>query len=125
MNVLTYFRVLFPSREGFSAYRSPGLAAHVPFFLLLLLLGLLLCGLSPLLVIWAVAGLYLGRDVAILCHYAPLLFLILLASAFTFLYAVKPIAFFGRQHPAAGAGFTLLLLATQMFVASRAVRSSK
>ncbi|MGE5323407.1 MAG: hypothetical protein ACM3SW_11120 [Actinomycetota bacterium] len=124
MNILAYFRVPFPSREGFSAYRSPGLAAHIPFFLLLLFLGLMLCGLSPLLAVWAVAGLYLGRDIAILCHYAPLLFLVLLAGVFTLLYASKPIALFGRQHPAAGVGLTALVLVTQLFVAWRAARSS-
>jgi len=124
MKILAYFRVPFPSREGFSAYRSPGLAAHVPFFLLVIFLGLLLCGLSPLLAVWAVAGLYLGRDVAVLCHYAPLLFLVLLAGGFTLLYSTKPIAFFGRQHPAAGACLTAVVLATQIFVAWRAARSS-
>jgi hypothetical protein len=61
MHMLDYFRVPFPSRQGFSAYRFPGLAAHVPFFIVFSLLGLLLCGAGPLLVVWMAAGLYLGR----------------------------------------------------------------
>jgi hypothetical protein len=124
MNVLAYFRTPFPSRQGFSAYRSPGPVAHLAFFLAIVFLGLLLCGPSPLLLVWAVAGIYLGRDLAILCHYAPLLFLLVVGALFAVFMAAKRVAVFGRQHPASGIGLTVLVLAIQIWVAWTAARSS-
>jgi hypothetical protein len=123
MDVLAYFRTPFPSRRGFSAYRSPGPVAHFAFFVAIVFLGLLLCGPTPLLVIWAAAGLYLGRDLAILCHYAPVLFLLILAALVAAFMAAKPVAVFGRQHPACGIGLTALVLAIQIWVARAATRT--
>ena len=124
MNVLAYFARPFPSRKGFSPYRSPGPVAHLVFFLAIVVLGLLLCGASPLLVIWAAAGIYLGRDLAILCHYAPVLFLFMLVAIFALFITAKPLAIFGRQHPASAIGVTVLLLAIQIWVVwAAAVRS--
>ncbi|MBI5241781.1 MAG: hypothetical protein HY926_15015 [Elusimicrobia bacterium] len=70
-----YFRYPFPSQEGFSAYRSPGLAVHVPVLFTFLALWLLLCAGSRL-AVWLLPlylgfGVYFGRDIAIMCHYAP------------------------------------------------------
>jgi len=68
-----YFQRLFPSATGFSPYRFPGLAAHLPILGAFLVLGWSLCGghgyFWPLLVIYFIAGLYLGRDWAIQAHY--------------------------------------------------------
>jgi type VI protein secretion system component VasK len=122
MNVLAYFARPFPSRKGFSPYRSPGPVAHRFFFLAIVVLGLLLCGASPLLVIWAAAGIYLGRELAILCHYAPVLFLLVMAALCTLLATAKPLALFGRQHPASAIAVTALLLATQIWVACATAR---
>jgi len=124
MNVLAYFRAPFPSRQGFSPYRSPGPVAHLAFFFAIVFLGLLLCGPSPLLLVWAVAGIYLGRDLAILCHYAPLLFLLVVAALFAVFMAAKPVAVFGRQHPASGIGLTVLVVAIQVWVAWAATKSA-
>ena len=110
MHALAYFLRPFPSRQAFSAYRFPGLAAHVPFFLALSLSGLLLCGVKPLLLVWVLAGLYLGRDVAIICHYALILLPVIWAAMFVVLSEAKQIELFGRRHPAAGMVLTLMLL---------------
>ena len=124
MHALAYFLRPFPSRQGFSAYRFPGLAAHIPFFLVFSLLGLLLCGAGPLLVVWMVAGLYLGRDVAIICHYAPVLLLLIWAAMFVVLSKAKHVELFGRRHPGIGIGLTLLVLLVQVTVAWSAMRDS-
>lgn len=102
--VLSYFRVPFPSTKGFSAYRMPGLAVHGPLILCFSLLGVLLCWphsvLRPLLIFWVLAGVYLGRDIAILCHYSPLLTLISWAASGMVLFKHVPIARFGAAHVA-------------------------
>lgn len=67
----------FPSTEGFSAYRFPGMLVHLPLFLIFLFIGLYLnlgtpC-LRPFILLYIVIGLYLGRDIAIYAHYNPLI----------------------------------------------------
>jgi hypothetical protein len=102
MLLLSYFHRPFPSTEGFSAYRMPGVAVHGPLIFASALLGFLLCWphlmLRPLLIVWVLAGLYLGRDIAILCHYAPLLTLLSWAASGFVLFRPRPIANFGQTH---------------------------
>src|SRR5258708_33394051 len=56
------------------------MAVPGPFFFAFLFVGFFFClphpPLRPLLIVWILAGLYLGRDIAIYCHYAPLLTLL-------------------------------------------------
>ncbi len=72
-----YFIRPFPSTEGFSAYRFPGMLVHLPLFLIFLFLGLYLnlgtTWLWPFIALYVVIGLYLGRDIAIYAHYNPLI----------------------------------------------------
>ena len=93
---LQYFAGPFPSTKGFSAYRFPGMLVHLPIIGAFLLFGLLLLGnvphLLPLLPLYLVPGAYLGRDVAIRCHYAPLLTIVPLALTLAGLGYVKQIA---------------------------------
>jgi len=102
LSVLAYFRSPFPSTEGFSAYRLPGAAVHLPLILAATFVGFFLCWphlmLRPLLVVWVLAGLYLGRDITVLCHYNPLLTLICWAASALVLFRPAPIASFGRSH---------------------------
>ncbi len=74
-----YFIRPFPSTEGFSAYRFPGMLVHLPFLFIFLFLGLYLnlgtTWLWPFIVLYLVIGLYLGRDIAIYAHYNPLIIL--------------------------------------------------
>lgn len=123
MHILSYFRSPFPSREGFSAYRMPGGAVHVPFILGSLLIGFLFCWphvlMRPLMIVWFLAGLYLGRDVAILCHYSPLLSLIVWALEFFVLVKAVAIARLGAAHPLIGAAVSGAL-AVALFVVARA-----
>lgn len=82
MKWLDYFRHPFPSTEGFSAYRSPGLLVHLPGLGMFLLLALFLSPdgpwLFPYLLLYGFIGLYVGRDLAILAHSIPLLTLVVL-----------------------------------------------
>jgi hypothetical protein len=75
--LVAYFSRPFPKAEGFSAYRMPGAAVHLPVALALIDVGFLLCRQSPwfpaALAIYAIAGLYVGRDLAILAHYNGLI----------------------------------------------------
>jgi hypothetical protein len=100
--VLSYFRKPFPSTEGFAAYRMPGAAVHGPLIFASAAAGFLLCWphpmLRPLLLVWVLAGLYLGRDIAILCHYNPLLTLISWAAFAVVLFKPAAIARFGASH---------------------------
>jgi hypothetical protein len=102
LSVFFYFRRPFPSTEGFSAYRMPGIAVHGPLILASSLAGFLLCWphamLRPLLIVWVLAGLYLGRDIAVLCHYNPLLTLLSWAASGFVLFKPGLIANFGRSH---------------------------
>jgi hypothetical protein len=127
MNILYYFRRPFPSREGFSAYRFPGVAAHMPFLVALTTTGILLCGASPLLrpliIVWVVAGLFLGRDLAIICHYAPPLLLLIWGAMYGVVAGAKPVGALGRRHPAAGVLLTVFVLALQIWIARRSTRT--
>ncbi len=124
MRLFHYFRVPFPSQKGFSPYRMPGMAVHGPLIFAFLCIGFFLCWphliLRGLVIIWVLAGLYLGRDIAILCHYNPLLTLISWAAFAAVLFKMAWIAKFGAAHivlPAAlsiGLGLTLLLVAWVM-----------
>jgi hypothetical protein len=122
MHILGYFRSPFPSRQGFSAYRFPGPAAHLPLFFIFALTGFLLCGPGALLVVWLVAGLYIGRDIAVLSHYAPVLLLVIWAMMLGLSSAARVVAGFGRQHPAAGLLLTAVVLVVQIGVAWRMTR---
>jgi hypothetical protein len=126
MKWLYYFRSPFPSRQGFSAYRFPGLLVHLPLIVTSALTGLLLCGphapLRPLIVLWLVAGVYLGRDFTILCHYAPPLIILGWGAAFATLVKGPWLQQFGRQHSAVVLGATLALGALLGWAAHRATR---
>ena len=71
--IIYYLKSPFPRSEGFSAYRFPGVAVHLPVWGIILLVGYYLCWdeawLRPLLIIYLISGCYLGRDIAILAHY--------------------------------------------------------
>jgi hypothetical protein len=124
MSVLSYFRSPFPSTEGFSAYRMPGAAVHGPLIFAFVFAGFFLCWphpmLRPLLIIWVLGGLYLGRDITILCHYNPLLTFIAWGASAVVLFRPAPIARFGASHvvlPAvlsAAVGTILFLVAFAM-----------
>lgn len=127
MNILYYFRTPFPSREGFSAYRFPGVAAHIPFLFVLSMAGTLLCGanplLRPLIIVWVLAGLFLGRDLAIICHYAPPLLLLIWAAMYGVVAGAKLIGALGRRHPAVGVLLTGFVLTLQIWIARRSTRT--
>jgi len=122
--LFSYFRSPFPSREGFSAYRMPGTAVHGPLILTSALAGCFLCwphpALRPLLLVWILAGVYIGRDITIRCHYNPLLTLLSWAAFALVLFKLAPLASFGRSHfmaPAilsAALGAILFLVACTM-----------
>jgi hypothetical protein len=99
--LLWYFRAPFPSTKGFSAYRMPGVAVHGPLIFSSAAVGFFLSWphplLRPLLIFWILAGLYLGRDIAILCHYNPLLTCFLGPCGVVFFKAAA-IARFGASH---------------------------
>ena len=124
MVLFRYFRAPFPSQKGFSAYRMPGIAVHGPLIFAFSFAGFVLCWPHPILraflIVWVLAGLYLGRDIAILCHYNPLITLISWGAFAAVLFKTAAIAKFGAAHillPAAlsvGLGLTLLLVAFVM-----------
>ena len=124
MSVLSgYFRSPFPSTKGFSAYRMPGVAVHGPLIFAFSLVGFFLCWphpmLRPLLIVWVLAGLYLGRDIAIICHYAPLLIIICWAVAGFVLFRPALILRFGSHvlisaMLSVGLGAVLFLVAFKM-----------
>jgi len=104
--LLAYFKHPFPKAEGFSAYRMPGLLVHVPVMLIFGSLGVWLCAsnpwLYPLFLVYAVAGVYLGRDLAILAHYNGFILFGVLAAAF-FLVGFHP------EWPLPGVATSLLV----------------
>jgi len=124
--VLSYFRSPFPSTRGFSAYRMPGVAVHGPLIFSAAFVGFLLCWphpmLRPLLIVWVLAGLYLGRDIAILCHYNPLLTLVSWAAFGIVLFKPGPIARFGTSHVVIPALLSIVVGAILFFVALAATR---
>jgi hypothetical protein len=129
MNILWYFHTPFPSREGFSAYRFPGLAAHAPFFIALSTMGAFLCAggpplVRPLVLVWILAGLFLGRDFAIFCHYAPLLVLLIWAAMYAAFANAHRLAIFGQQHPVLAALLTSMVLIVQVWMAWCSTRNA-
>lgn len=75
--IRNYFATPFPRGQGFSPYRFPGLIVHIPILLLFVSVGVHLTWwnpwLCPFFVVYLAAGIYLGRDLAILAHYNPLI----------------------------------------------------
>lgn len=104
----------------------PGVVVHGPLIFALMFVGLCLCGphpmLRPLLLVWALGGLYLGRDVAILCHYSPLLSLVCWAACGVVFFRPAPIARLGAAHAWVSAGLSLGLATILFLVASRRAR---
>jgi len=102
LSLLWYFRAPFPSTKGFSAYRMPGVAVHGPLIFSSAAVGFFFCWphplLRPLLIFWILAGLYLGRDIAILCHYNGLLTLLSWAACGVVFFKAASIARFGASH---------------------------
>lgn len=121
MRYLAYFFAPFPSQEGFSAYRMPGAAVHLPVILMATVTGMMLClphpVLKPLLVIWIVAGVYFGRDFAILCHYAPILTLLTWALFVAFIVYAPRYKGFGAAHPTLAIVLSAVLLALEIVMA--------
>jgi hypothetical protein len=119
LSVFSYFRAPFPSAKGFSAYRMPGVVVHIPLLAASIFIGFMLCWphpmLRPLLVVWILAGLYLGRDLAIFCHYAPLLTLVTLAGVMTVVVKALSISKFGASHVVMPAVLSLAVAA--LFIA--------
>jgi hypothetical protein len=118
---LSYFRTPFPSAQGFSAYRMPGVAVHGPLLFVCSLIGFCLCWQHPLLrlflAVWILAGLYLGRDIAVFCHYAPLLTLVCWGMCAFVIHQAKSIAAFGAAHGFMAALFSLAAALALFFVA--------
>jgi hypothetical protein len=82
------------------------------------------------LLVWVLAGLYLGRDLAILCHYAPLLILVCWAAAAAVLFKPASIARFGAAHGLLSALLstvvgTMLLLAAFLMTRERVSRPKR
>lgn len=73
-----------------------------------------------MMILWVLAGLYLGRDIAVLCHYNPLLTLVSWGAFAVVLAKPVAIARFGASHiviPAllsAAVGTVLFLVAFAM-----------
>ena len=128
MFLLSYFRFPFPSTKGFSAYRMPGMAVHGPLIFCFSLVGVLLCWphslLRPLLIFWVLAGVYLGRDIAIFCHYSPLLTLICWAAFVIVLLKHVAIARFGAAHVAI-AGIISAAVGALVFLVAYAMTREK
>ncbi len=125
--MLSYFRSPFPSTKGFSAYRMPGVAVHGPLIFAFAFVGFFLCWPHPMLrlflIVWVLAGLYLGRDIAILCHYNPLLTLISWAAFAVVLFKPRPIARFGASHVAIPAMLSIVVGVILFFVAFAMTRA--
>lgn len=79
-----YFKHPFPNRGGFSPYRFPGLAVHIPAMSAFVTVGYQmntgLIWFFPALAVYGVAGFYWGRDLAVHAHYN--LFVLLAIGAF-------------------------------------------
>ena len=99
---------------------------HGPLILAAVMVGYFLCWphpmLRPLLMMWVIAGLYLGRDIAILCHYNPLLALGSWAAFGLTLFKPAAFARFGTAHLAVAAVLSLVLGAILLTVAWAATR---
>ena len=121
MSIFSYFRAPFPSTQGFSAYRMPGVAVHIPWLATVFFIGFTLCWPHPALRVfvffWFLAGLYFGRDIAVYCHYAPLLTLIIWAGCMIVLNKAKAIAGFGAGHVVVPALLSIAVTSLVIFVA--------
>ena len=128
MFILDYFRTPFPSRQGFSAYRMPGPSVHLPVILCAGIVGYLLCWPHPvlrlLLLVWIVAGVYLGRDFAIICHYALPLALVAWIALFLLAAKGRAIARFGDFHPLISVLLSVGVTALQVIVANLLMRKA-
>jgi hypothetical protein len=128
MSLLRYFRYPFPSTEGFSAYRSPGMAVHGPLIVAFTVAGFFLCWphaiLRPLLMVWAVSGLYLGRDIAVLCHYSPCLTLACWGASAAVLFRPAALASFGASHFVVSAALSVVVVTAMFLVAARMTRGA-
>lgn len=89
-----YFKHPFPKAEGFSAYRMPGVAVHLPMMLIFVWIGGWVAsagGVSAwLLPLYLLLGLYVGRDLAILAHYVPLITIVVWGSTAALFYSGRP-----------------------------------
>lgn len=121
VSIFSYFRHPFPSSEGFSAYRMPGAAVHGPLLMAFGFTGFSLCWPHPalrlLVIIWVLAGLYLGRDIAIYCHYAPILTLIVWAVCVVVLVKAQSMVRFGASHLVAPVVLSIVVTAMLALVA--------
>jgi hypothetical protein len=129
LHFLSYFRRPIPSSEGFAAYRTPGAAVHLPIIIAFTAMAFLLCGphpaLQPLIALWFIAGVYFGRDIAILCHYMPLLTLICWAVTAAVIIWPKPIRNFGAAHPLFSLALSLGVLAFLLYTAFLFARNER
>ncbi|HLY98095.1 MAG TPA: hypothetical protein VKT33_03415 [Candidatus Angelobacter sp.] len=123
---LSYFRTPFPSTQGFSAYRMPGVAVHGPLLFVFTLTGFSLCWQHPFerlfMIVWVLAGLYLGRDIAVYCHYAPPLTLVCWAVCALVIHKAKSVAAFGTTHGFLSGMFSLAAALLLFLVALRMTR---
>jgi hypothetical protein len=95
---------------------------HLPLLAAAIFAGCLLCWphpvLRPFVAVWLVAGLYLGRDFAIVCHYAPFLVLLVWAGVAILAANGHAISIFGASHAGTAAAISLILavlLAAQVY----------
>lgn len=106
----------------------PGAAVHGPLILGSAMAGYFLCWphplLRPLLVVWVLAGVYLGRDITILCHYNPLLTLLSWAAFVLVVLNPARMAKFGAAHTAIS-GVLSLALATILLLVAVAMTRQK
>jgi hypothetical protein len=127
LRALGYFAAPFPSRKGFAAYRSPGPVVHLPAWAALSFVGLALLlphgYLGWAACLWVLAGLYLGRDLAIFCHYLPFLTLVVLAGCALALAKGDDVFKWGGRHGPILA--IVLTLAIAALVAVNALRFAR
>ena len=104
------------------------MAVHGPLILAFTFVGFFLCWphvvLRPLTMIWVLAGLYLGRDIAVLCHYNGLLTLVCWGASALVLVKPGPIARFGASHIVIPALLSLALGTALFLVAFAATRET-
>lgn len=84
----------FPKQRAFGPYAWPGRIVHIPVLIMLAALGWMLLGWHDtarwLVVVYIVAGIYLGRDLAILAHYVLPITLIVVALPVVALTVLLP-----------------------------------
>jgi hypothetical protein len=74
--------------------------------------------------IWVLAGLYLGRDIAVLCHYYGLLTLVCWGASALVFIKPAPIARFGAAHIVIPALLSAALAAVLFLVAFAMTRKT-